>query len=192
MKKEKKILLGVTGASGMLFVDAFLDVVAGIDVTVHGICSSSGRQVLDLEEGRTPESLPGVRKWFDEKDFAAAPASGSSTYDGMVILPCTTGTLAAVANGFSMNLIHRAADVMLKERRRLLLAVRETPFNKTHLENMMKVHEAGGMIIPPLPAYYFKPQSLAEAARTFGWKLAAELGLDVKEAKHWGEDEHKR
>ena len=78
---------------------------------------------------------------------------------------------------------------MLKERRKLLLAVRETPLNKTHLENMMKVHEAGGMIIPPLPAYYFKPQSLAEAARTFGWKVAAELGIDIKEAKHWGEDE---
>ncbi len=189
MEKDKKILLAVTGASGMLFVEALLEVLSDTSVIVHGICSSSGRKVLELEQGRTPESLPGVTKWFDEKDFAAAPASGSSTYDGMVILPCTTGTLAAVANGFSINLIHRAADVMLKERRRLLLAVRETPFNRTHLENMVKVHDAGGMIIPPLPAYYFKPQSLAEAARTFAWKIVAELGIDIKEAKHWGEDE---
>ncbi len=189
MERKTKILLAITGASGMLFVDAFLEVLSTAGVTVHGICSSSGRKVLGLEEGRTPESFSSVNKWFDEKDFAAAPASGSNTYDGMVILPCTTGTLAAIANGFSMNLIHRAADVMLKERRRLLLAVRETPFNRTHLENMMKVHEAGGMIIPPLPAYYFKPQSLAEAARTFGWKLAAELGIDIIGAKHWGEDE---
>lgn len=190
MDKQPKILLAITGASGMLFVEAFLRVLADADVIVHGICSSSGRKVLALEHSSTPESLPTcVTQWFDEKDFAAAPASGSSTYDGMVVLPCTTGTLAAIANGFSINLIHRAADVMLKERRKLLLAVRETPFNKTHLENMLKVHEAGGMIIPPLPAYYFKPQTLAEAAETFAWKLASELGIVIKEAKHWGEDE---
>lgn len=172
----------------MLFLTSLLNVLKNEPVIVHGICSSSGRKVLQLEEHLVPENIEGVDKWFDEKDFAAPPASGSACYDGMVVLPCTMGTLAAIANGFSMNLIHRSADVMLKERKKLLLAVRETPFNRTHMENMMKVHDAGGMIIPPMPAYYFKPQSLEEAADTFAWKVAAKLGIQVKEAKHWGED----
>ena len=190
MMKQKTdqptILVAVTGASGMLFLTAFLRVLAKEPVTIHGVCSSSGRKVLELEEGIEPEKLPGVSKWFNEKDFAAPPASGSANYDGMVILPCTMGTLGAVANGFSMNLIHRAADVMLKEQRKLLLVVRETPFNRIHLENMTKVHDAGGMIIPPMPAYYFKPGSLEEAAETFAWKVAAQLNIPINDAKHWG------
>lgn len=185
-EKKTKIIVAVTGASGMLFLTALLEVLKNEPVTMHGICSSAGRKVLQLEENLAPEILGGVSKWFDEKDFAAPPASGSAGYEGMVILPCTMGTLAAVANGFSVNLIHRAADVMLKERRKLLLAVRETPFNRTHLENMLKVHDAGGMIIPPMPAYYFKPQNLEEAAMTFAWKIATQLGIQIPDAKQWG------
>ncbi len=140
---KQKILIGITGASGMLFVKPFLEALSTLDVSVHGVISNSGVKVLMMEQGIGPAQLPGIEQWFDADDFAAPPSSGSSEYSSRVILPCTMGTLGTIACGMSINLIHRAADVMLKERRKLVLAVRETPFNRTHLENMLKVHDAG-------------------------------------------------
>jgi 4-hydroxy-3-polyprenylbenzoate decarboxylase len=186
-ERKKKLLLAITGASGMLFVRSFLEELAQLDLTVHGICSSSGRKVLKMEQDLTPEQCPVVSHWFGEDDFAAAPASGSSHYDAMVILPCTMGTLGAIAGGLSINLIHRAADVMLKERRRLVLAVRETPFNRTHLQNMLQVHDAGGILCPPMPGFYMKPTTLEEAAQTYSWRLADQLGLEIPKRKRWGD-----
>lgn len=182
-----KLLVAITGASGMLFVPAFLKEIEQLNVTVHGVCSSSGRKVLKMEQQLEPEQLPKISRWFDEGDFAADPSSGSSRYDGMVVLPCTMGTLGAIAGGLSINLIHRAADVMLKERRRLVLAVRETPFNRTHLQNMLQVHDAGGVICPTMPGYYMNPQTLEEAAQTYAWRLADQLGFDIPKRKRWGE-----
>ena len=187
MPDKKKILLGITGASGMLFVTSFLDAIAGLDVLVHGMCSASGRNVLKMEQGFTPEQLPGVSRWFDPEDFSAPPASGSSDYASMVILPCTMGSLAAIAGGLSLNLIHRAADVMLKERRPLVLAVRETPLNRTHLTNMLTAHDAGAILCPTMPSYYLRPQTLAEAAETYSWRLADQLGLVIAERKRWSD-----
>lgn len=186
-RKPCKLLLAITGASGMLYVRSFLDELVPLDITVHGICSSSGRQVLQMEQQMSPEQLPGVSQWFNEDDFAAAPASGSSNYDAMAVLPCTMGTLGAIAGGLSINLIHRAADVMLKERRRLVLAVRETPFNRTHLQNMLQVHDAGAVLCPPMPGFYMNPRTLEEAAQTYSWRLADQLGLDIPKRKRWGE-----
>ncbi len=183
----RKLLLAITGASGMLFVRSFLEELQKLDVTVHGICSDSGRKVLQMEQQVAPEDLPVVSNWFDEKNFAAAPASGSSHYDGMVILPCTMGTLGAIAGGLSINLIHRAADVMLKERRKLVLAVRETPYNRTHLQNMLKVHDAGAVICPPMPGFYMNPKSLDDAVQTFSWRLADQLDLEIPDRKRWGD-----
>lgn len=182
-----KLLLAVTGASGMLYLRSFLQTIAPLGIVVHGICSPSGRQVLQMEQQITPEELPGVSHWFDHNDFAAAPASGSSYYTGMVVLPCTMGSLAAIAGGLSINLIHRAVDVMLKERRRVVLAVRETPLNRTHLQNMLLVHDAGGIICPPMPGYYMNPQTLEEAAETFSWRLADQFGLQITKRKRWGD-----
>ncbi len=183
----KKYLIAVTGASGMLFLPPFLKVLGEQDVVVHGICSDAGRDVLAFEEGAAPENLPIVSEWFDVHDFTAPPASGSSGYDGMVVLPCSMGTLAAIASGLSINLIHRAADVILKERRKLILAVRETPFNRTHLQNMLQAHDAGAIICPPMPGFYLKPQSLAEAVETFAWRLADQMGFQVTSRKSWGD-----
>lgn len=184
---EKKILLGITGASGMLFVTAFLQAIVGLDIVVHGICSASGRNVLKMEQGFSPEELPGVSRWFNHEDLTAPPASGSSDYASMAVLPCTMGSLAAIAGGLSLNLIHRAADVMLKERRTVVLAVRETPFNRTHLINMLAAHDAGAIICPTMPSYYLCPETLAEAAQTYSWRLADQLGLDIPERKRWSD-----
>ena len=183
----KKILVAVTGASGMLYLRSFLQVIAGQGVEIHGICSPSGRKVLQLEQAITPADLSMVSRWYDHDDFAAAPASGSSGYTAMVVLPCSMGSLAAIAAGLSINLIHRAADVILKERKTLVLAVRETPFNRTHLENMLKAHDAGAVICPPLPGFYLNPRTLKEAAATYSWRLADQLGIELEERKRWGE-----
>lgn len=183
----EKLLLAVTGASGMLFVTAFLEMLAAHRICIHGICSPSGRDVLAREQGTTPEALAKVEHWFDPHDLAAPPASGSSEYQAMVVLPCTMGSLAAIAGGLSINLIHRAADVMLKERRTLVLAVRETPLNRTHLSNMLAAHDAGAVICPPMPSYYLRPTTLQEAARTFAWRLADQLGLVIPGRKRWSD-----
>jgi 4-hydroxy-3-polyprenylbenzoate decarboxylase len=190
MKKDvaaSKYLVAITGATGMLFLRPFLEILGEQNIRVHGICSDSGRKVLAFEEGITPENLPVVSRWFDFDDFTAPPASGSSGYAGMVILPCTMGTLGAIASGLSMNLIHRAADVVLKERKKLILAIRETPFNRTHMQNMLQAHDAGAIICPPMPGFYLKPTTLAEAAQTFAWRLADQLGIEVQERKTWGD-----
>ncbi len=184
---NKKILLAVTGASGMLYLRSFLQVISAQKIEIHGICSPSGRKVLQMEQQIAPEDLPLVSKWFDHEDFAAAPASGSSDYSAMVVLPCSMGSLAAIAAGLSINLIHRAADVMLKERKRLVLAVRETPFNRTHLQNMLQAHDAGAVICPPMPGFYLNPTTLDEAAATYAWRLADQLGIEVAARKRWGD-----
>ncbi|TKB11238.1 UbiX family flavin prenyltransferase [Desulforhopalus sp. IMCC35007] len=180
-----KILIGITGASGMLFLRSFLQCLAETEVTVHGVCSSSGENVLKMEQGLTPQQLPLVSKWYDVDDLAASPASGSSDYTSMVVLPCTMGSLASIAGGMSINLIHRAADVMLKERKRLVLAVRETPLNRTHLLNMLAVHDAGATLCPTMPSYYLKPTTLEEAAKTYAWRLADQLGIDIPNRRRW-------
>ncbi|MFH2123697.1 MAG: UbiX family flavin prenyltransferase [Pseudomonadota bacterium] len=185
----KKILVAVTGASGMLYLQSFLTAITDLDLVVHGICSEAGQKVLGLEKGLSPEDLPAVTTWFDCRDFAAPPASGSSGYDAMLILPCSMGTLAAIAAGISANLIQRCADVMLKERRDLVLVVRETPFNRTHLKNMLAAHDAGAIICPPMPGYYLQPASLEEAADTFSWRLADQVGIDIPGRRRWGIEE---
>ncbi len=182
----RRILVALTGASGMLYLRAFLDECArqqGLEV--HGICSQAGRQVLLMEQGLAPEDLPAVSRWFAIDDFAAAPASGSSDYQAMVVLPCSMGSLAAIAGGLSINLIHRSADVILKERRTLVLAVRETPLNRTHLTNMLAAHDAGAVICPPMPGFYFKPADLAESARFYAWRVMDLLGLEVADRQRW-------
>lgn len=183
--ENRRIILGITGATGMLYVPPLLRLLAEQGVEVHGIISDAGTKVLRLELGLSVTELQPVQKWFGADDFTAPPASGSALYDAMVVLPCTMGSLAAVAAGFCGNLIHRAADVTLKERRPLILAVRETPLNRTHLENMLKIHDAGATIVPPMPAFYNKPGGFEEMASNFAGRICDQLGLKVNSIKRW-------
>lgn len=185
MAATKRIILAVTGATGMLYVTALLELLHRQDVTVHAVISNVGRKVLRLEQDLDPAELHGVDRWFDIDDFTAPMASGSSRYDAMIILPCTAGTLGAVAGGFSGNLIHRAADVSLKERRPLLLAVRETPFNRTHLQNMLAVHDAGAIICPPMPSFYQQPEDLKEMASHFAGRLCDQINIMIPGLQRW-------
>ena len=183
---KKRIILAITGASGALFAFEFAALMAELDIELHGIISDSGRQVMELEMGQDIDAFaPHIHKWHDSKDFAAPMSSGSSDFAGMVVLPCTMGSLAAIAGGLSNNLIHRAADVTLKERRPLILAVRETPFNRTHLTNMLTAHEAGAIICPPMPAFYHKLDDMQSYAKVFAGRLAGLLGIDVPGQLRW-------
>ena len=175
----QRIILGITGATGMLYVPAFLKLLSQCSLEVHGIVSESGSSVLRIELGIAKEALPLVSHWFAPEDFSAPPASGSAPYDAMVILPCTVGSLAAIASGFCGNLIHRCADVTLKERRPLILAVRETPLNRTHLKNMLTVNDAGAILCPPMPSFYTKPQNLEEMALSYAARICDLLEIPV-------------
>lgn len=186
MKKVEQIILAITGATGMLYVPPFLKILEQNKVRVHAIISDAGRKVLKLELGIEPSGLSGVEQWFAIDDFTATVASGSSLYDAMVALPCTVGTMGALAGGYSGNLIHRAADVTLKERRPLILAVRETPLNRTHLKNMLAMHDAGAVIFPLMPSFYHKPDSLDAIAEHFAGRLCDHLGIRDASLKRWG------
>lgn len=163
-RRPRRLVVGITGATGSIYAVRLLQVLRDVpDVETHLVVSSSGvlniRHELDI--GRQ-EVHALADKVYGIRDVGAALASGGFATDGMIILPCSMRTLAAVAQGLSDNLITRAADVMLKERRRLLLMVRETPFNLAHLRNMTAVTEMGGIIFPPLPAFYHRPKSIDE------------------------------
>lgn len=162
--RPRRLVVGITGATGALYAVRLLQALRDVpDVETHLVVSPSGvlniRHELDI--GRQEVHALADRV-YSFRDVGAALASGGFATDGMVILPCSMRTLAAVAQGLSDNLITRAADVMLKERRRLLLMVRETPFNLAHLRNMTAVTEMGGIIFPPLPAFYHRPRSIEE------------------------------
>jgi 4-hydroxy-3-polyprenylbenzoate decarboxylase len=174
---KKKIILAITGASGSLYAVQFLKLMQEAGVEVHAVISNAGRLVLQHELGLTPDDLRQYGAlWHAADDFAAPMASGSSKFDAMVVLPCTLGSLGAIASGAARNLIHRAADVILKERKPLVLAVRETPLNRIHLDNMLKLHDAGATICPPMPSFYHHPQSLEEMAVFFAGRVADKAG----------------
>jgi len=161
---EKRLIVAITGATGAIYGVRLLRILREMPgVEVHLLISEAGvlnlHQELDLGR-KEVEALAHVV--HNVRDVGASIASGSFQSDGMVIAPCSMKTLASVAHGLSDNLITRAADVVLKERRRLVLMVRETPFNLAHLRNMTAVTEMGGIIFPPLPSFYHRPQSIAE------------------------------
>ncbi len=194
------LTVALTGASGSVFGQqllAALDADARV-ARVHFIPSENSLRVLAEEmnlSGRNAlaEKLLGhpsekIRQ-HAESDIGAGIASGSYPSSGMIVLPCSMGTLAGIANGLARNLIERAADVCLKERRPLILCVRETPFNKIHLRNMTLAADAGAVIFPVIPAFYNKPTDSSEMARQFVARVLAHIGLPQPGAYIWGSDE---
>jgi 4-hydroxy-3-polyprenylbenzoate decarboxylase len=196
--KGKTIVLGVTGASGALFARRCLQMLEADRRVgkIHLVISGSGLKVLrdELEinvskSAAVPALLAGrgTRKtvYLLDSDIGASIASGSYPADGMIVIPCTTGCLAQVANGISSTLIERAADVCLKEGRKLVLAVRDAPFSRVHLENMLKAHEAGVVIFPLIPSFYHHPRTIDDLVTQFCCRVLAHLGLEQPEQFHW-------
>jgi 4-hydroxy-3-polyprenylbenzoate decarboxylase len=177
----RRLVVGVTGATGALYAVRMLQALRKVaDVESHLIVSAAGVLNIkhELELGRH-ELQAMADHVYSVRDVGATLASGAFTTAGMVVVPCSMRTLAAVAHGLSDNLITRAADVTLKERRRLVLMVRETPYNLAHLRNMTAVTEMGGVVFPPLPAFYFKPGSIEEMVDHTVARVLGMFDIDV-------------
>jgi flavin prenyltransferase len=183
----KKIVVAVGGASGAPYAQRLLRVLAEMPVEVHVVFSSAARQVWATEIGSAPGDLP-FRMW-DTRDFNAPFASGSAGFDAMVVIPCSMGGLARIAHGLSDDLIGRAADVMLKERRKLILVARDTPLSLIQIENMAAVTRAGAIVMPAAPSFYGRPRTIEDLLDTVVGRVIDHLGLPRRLGPRWGEQE---
>jgi 4-hydroxy-3-polyprenylbenzoate decarboxylase len=182
----KKIAIGITGASGAIYAKVLLDKLLALpEVEVALVMSQNAKDVWKYELNNEDYSKLPV-KVYDILDYFAPFASGSSSYEAFVICPCSMGTLGRIANGISDNLICRAADVMLKERRKLICVVRDTPYNLVHIENMKRTTEAGAIICPASPSFYSLPKNFEELAGTVVDRVISLLGIDIKTFR-WSE-----
>ncbi|MBC3888335.1 UbiX family flavin prenyltransferase [Acetobacterium paludosum] len=185
-----KIAVGITGASGVIYGIRLLEALRETDNQVSLILSDWGSKTIALETNYSAEYVCSLAdSVYDSHDLAAAVSSGSYGTEATVIAPCSMKTLAGVANGFSDNLIVRIADVALKERRPLVLMVRETPLTLIHLRNMTAVTEAGGIILPPMPGFYHKPQTIDDVINQSVGKVFDLLRIPNHLFRRWGESE---
>jgi flavin prenyltransferase len=193
-----EITVAITGASGAIYPYRFLNhIVAESSISkVYLVASTAGIRILNEELELTRVNLGNLAEKLlqshrekieviNNKDVGAKIASGSYPVEGMVIIPCTMGTLGSIAHGISRDLIQRAADVMLKERRKLFLVVRDTPFNLIHLENMRLLTLAGAVIFPAIPSFYHRPATINDAVDQFLYRIMLQLGLSPDKAYKW-------
>lgn len=193
----KKIVVGVTGASGAPYLVSFLKVLAEADVDIHFAISSLGRRLLAEELNIISISASGLGipnhehklTLYSDKDLGAKIASGTFLHDGMVVLPCSSNTLGAIASGITNTLVQRAAAVTLKERRRLVLAHRESPVSAIDLKNMCSVTDAGGIIAPLSPGFYMRPRSIQDVVDLMVGKIADLLFIEHTLSIRWSPGE---
>ncbi len=202
MTGNKQIALALTGASGAPYSQRLLEVLLGQGITVHLMISAAARIVFSDElDWKLPARAGDVQKMlveefqcepellnvYGEQQWSSPLASGSHQIETMIICPCTMGTLSAIACGSSDNLINRAADVMIKENRKLIIVPRESPFSAIHLENMLKLSRLGVCILPPSPGFYFKPTELSEVIDFVVAKLLDQAKIEHDLIRRWGE-----
>jgi 4-hydroxy-3-polyprenylbenzoate decarboxylase len=184
--KPTRLIVGITGATGTIFGVRILQMLHGSGVETHLVVSKWAARTLTHE---TPHSLKYVQSLATQNygigAQGAAISSGSFVTLGMVIAPCSMRTLAAIAHGLGDNLIHRAADVILKERRKLVLVVRESPFNEIHLENMLKLARMGVVILPPVPAFYNNPQNLDDMINHIAMRVIDQFDIHLDVMNRW-------
>ena len=184
---NRRVIVGLTGASGAIYGVRILQRLRATGRETHLVASSAGILNAHHELGLDRKALEALADVaYNPSDVGAAIASGSFATEAMVVAPCSMKTLASVAHGMSDNLLTRSADVTLKERRRLVLMVRETPFNLAHLRNMTAATEMGAVIFPPLPAFYHKPQSVDDLVNDTVERVLALLGVDEAKPLSWG------
>jgi len=184
---ERKILIAITGASGSIYAQRLIDKLLKIKQqwqVIAVVATDNAKEVWQVETGKPFNESKGVL-YFEKDNFSAPFASGSGKYDTMIIAPCSMGTLGRVANGISNDLITRAADVILKERRKLICLVRETPYNLIHIQNMEKITLAGGIICPATPSFYSVPKTIEELVDTVVDRVLDLAEFDIKTYR-WG------
>ncbi|QTM01848.1 UbiX family flavin prenyltransferase [Mannheimia sp. ZY171111] len=186
---KKRIIVGISGASGFQYGYKVLELLHPFeDIETHLVITKGAELTRTLETNYEREALHHLADEIHAiQNVGASIASGSFKTIGMIVAPCSMRTLASIANGFSDNLLTRAADVVLKERRKLVLMVREAPFNLVHIDNMRKVTEMGGIIFPPIPAFYQKPTSLDEMVTHSVAHALSLLDIEIPNIPHWGE-----
>lgn len=189
VKNTPKVIVGITGASGSIYGKKSLEALNACGVETHLVMSKAAEITLKYELGLSASEIESLAtKRYKISDIGAAIASGSFRTEGMLIAPCSVKTMSEIATGVTSNLISRAADVVLKEKRRLVLMVRETPFHLGHLRTMTALAEMGATIAPPLPAFYIEPKSVDALVTQSVARMLDHLGIDNDLAKRWGED----
>lgn len=182
--EARRLIVGITGASGSIYGVRILEMLRHTDIETHLVMSRWGARTLVHETRYTPDQVQRLATEVHPlTDQGAAISSGSFVTMGMVIAPCSARTLAAIAHGLGDHLVHRAADVVLKERRKLVLAVREAPLHEIHLENMLKLARMGAVIAPPVPAFYAHPVSIDEIVNYTAARLLDQFGIHVDVAR---------
>jgi len=197
-QQNQTVIVGVTGASGAVLAQkalALLEADARVE-RIHLVVTEAGQRLFAEELGissgdlkqlpaRILGSAPTKTEILPNKDVGASIASGSYAVDAMVVIPCSMGTLGSIAAGTSEDLVSRAADVMLKEGRKLVLCVRDTPFNRIHLENMLRAQQAGAVIMPAVPAFYHHPKTIEDVVTQYVCRVLAQIGLPQEQMYRW-------
>jgi len=187
---HKRLIIGITGASGAVYGIRLLQVLRDAGVETHLVLSRAGALTIRYETDMTVSEVRALaHRSYPVNDPGAACASGSFRADGMIVAPCSVKTLGEIATGVTSTLLSRSADVTLKERRRLVLMLRETPLNENHLQNMLSVTRMGGIIAPPVPAFYVRPRSLDEIVEHALGRVLDLFGVEAGLVQRWGEGE---
>ena len=185
----KRIVVGISGASGVTYGVRMLDVLRETDFETHLIISNAGRLNIEIETNYKPADVEAMADFvYDHKDMAASLASGSFLTEGMVVVPCTIKSLSGIANSYNENLLVRTADVTLKEKRKLVLVVRETPLHVGHLRLMTQAAEMGAHILPPVPSFYHQPETIEDIIDQTIGKVFDYMGIEHNLFRRWGEN----
>ncbi len=186
---SKRIVIGIAGASGVIYGIRMLECLKETDYETHLIISEAGKLNIKIETAYQANEVADMADYvYDHKNVAAGPASGSFLTEGMVVVPCTIKTLSGIANSYTENLLVRAADVSLKEKRKLVLVVRETPLHKGHLALMSRAADLGAHILPPVPSFYHRPKSIQDIIDQTIGKIFDYMGIRHDLFQRWGED----
>jgi 4-hydroxy-3-polyprenylbenzoate decarboxylase len=184
----KRLIVGITGATGAIYGIRLLEFLSKTDVETHLVISRSAEKTIRLETSWEVDQVKALaRVTYDMEDVGADISSGSFQTEGMVVIPCSIKSLSAIANSYNENLLIRAADVTLKEKRKLVAVVREAPFHRGHLSLMMNLADAGGIILPPIPAFYFLPKTIDDLVNHTVGKVLDVFGVQHHLFNRWGD-----
>ena len=182
----RRLIIGMTGSTGAIFGIRMLEALQRTDVETHLIISKWAQRTIEHETRHTVEQVRALATVVHSQgDMGASISSGSFLTEGMVVIPCSVRTLGGIANGYGEHLVHRAADVILKERRKLVLVVRETPLSEVHLENMLKLARMGVVMLPPMPAFYNHPKTVEDVIDHIVMRVLDQFGIETPFAKRW-------
>jgi 4-hydroxy-3-polyprenylbenzoate decarboxylase len=184
-----RLVIAITGASGVIYGIRTLEVLKKLNVETHLILSEWGSKNINIETDKTTDYVRSLStRYYDDKNMAASVSSGSFKIDGMVIIPCSMKTLASIANALDDSLVSRAADVCIKEQRKLVLVPRETPLSRIHLKNMTRLASTSSVILPAMPGFYHRPKTIDDLINHVVGKVLDQFNIDHRLFKRWGGD----